>query len=237
MKKLLLILLFPTLGYGQQLFTFRPYISTTVEDSMLVTSGSDTVFALAADIIDTASVVAGVGVLGAGIPFGTKVVSLSATGDTLIIDNDATATSASQSLSFGYFTGSQAYQASDALGWPFLIPNFKVIYSIVIVDDATQLATSVIPVFFNGAFTPTMDNAAFTPSDADADKIIGVTTLATSYTLGANKVWTQASTALPIYLNARSSWLTAPKIYCQLVAGGIGTFTAIDNLTVNIIGE
>jgi hypothetical protein len=228
------LLLFAVTAQSQVVQRVRPFVSTVTADSILVTLGSDTLFANRADIFDTANVVAGIRIQGKGIPFGSTVVSLTETGDTLIISADATATDTLVTVSLGYFAGSQAYQAGDALGWLFRMNNFKRIDNVVVVDDASQLATGVTLAVFSQEIIAAPDNLAFTPTDADADKLNAVFLLSVSNAWGANKVWSLPATTLPLPVKSGQG---SSGLWGQLVSGGIGTYTAIDNLTVIITGE
>lgn len=201
-----------------------PVISTTAI-TCATTVNSTTVTSSAA----FGSVVAGQRIVGAGIPFNTTVASKTDS-STIIISKAATATAASVSLRFGYFT-SAIYAAGDTLGFPFYLPVSK-INNIYVIDN-DKVITAVKLVIFSDEFTETADNAAFAPSDADAAKIIGYVSLATSETLGNNTIVTQASTALPLDV----STARGDKRTCQLVCVGTPTFTAVDSLAVIFMGD
>lgn len=197
-----------------------PAISTTGL-TCGTTAGSKTVTSSAA----FASVEAGQRVVGAGIPFGTVVASKE-TSSSITLSKPASATSASVTLQFGYFT-SAAYAAGDALGFPFEVTMSR-IDNVIVVDAAKQI-TAVKLLFFSDTFIETADNAAFGISDADAAKIIGYLSLATSEVFANNQIVTGSGTQLPITLGG--------KTYCQLIVVGSPTFLAVDGLTVNLMGE
>ena len=204
-----------------------PTISTTAV-TCATTIGSSTVTSSAA----FGSVVAGQRIVGAGIPFMSKVLS-KADASTITIGNlagqavNATATSASVSLRFGYFT-SAIYAAGDALGFPFVIGTKKI--TNVVVVDAAKVITAVKLLVFGKPFTETADNAAFAPSDADAANLIGYLSLATSEVFANNQIVTGAATGLPIDTSGFEK-------YGQLIVVGTPTFLTVSDLTVNILGE
>lgn len=174
------------------------------------------------------SVLAGQYVYGAGIPIGARVKTVTDTSN-IILTVNATATSASVSLQFGYFTSLQ-YAAGDALGFPFAL-DMKKIGQIVVVDNDKQI-TAIKGYIWNAEpATVTADNAAYAPSDADAAKIIGYFSLTTNITLSNNTVILSAATDIPLWCD------TGKRKFCQLIVVGTPTFTAVDSLTVNFIGE
>jgi len=221
---------------AQVTFTVRPLVGTTVIDSSVVTSGSTLIRKTGTPaVFDTAKVKAGKRIQGPGIPFGATITQVNQSSrDSLYISSAATATTALATISVEFFTSSQAYTAGDALGWLFRMPKFKRIDNIIITDDASQLATGVTLVVFDSVITPTADNAAFSPTDADVDHLVGLGLLSVSNAWGVNKVWTLPATTLPIHTRSANS---SSYYFGQLVAGGVGTYTAIDNLTLTIIGE
>lgn len=200
----------------------KPFISTTT-----LTCGTTVASATVTSSAAFGSVVAGQAVFGAGIPFGTTVTSVTDT-STIIISKIATATAASASLQFSYYT-SAAYTAADVLGFPFQLDMKKIgqIYAI----DNDKVITALKGYVFSSPFTPTLDNAAFAPSDADAAKVIGYFSLTTSNALTNNTVIYSAVTDMPL-------WIESAKVrWCQLVAVGTPTFAAVNSLTVNFLGE
>ena len=228
---LLMLLALP--AFGQEVFfQYKPLVSTVTVDSGVVTSGSRLVYFPRINYVDTANVVAGIRIQGAGIPYGATIDSLKASGDSIYISSAATATDTLALVSLGYFLSS-AYASGETMGWPFIVNDFKKINSVTIVDDAATVATGITAVFFQRGFTATMDTIAFAPSDADMEFFSGLMTLSVINTWGANKVITQPTTTLPIWVKP----ISGNRMYCQLVAGGTATFTAINNLTVKITGE
>lgn len=235
MKHLLLfLLLVPTLAFGQRLIQIRPVVSTTEVDSIATTINSTSVELHDDAVGDFASVTAGMRVEGNSIPFGTTVVSNS--GDTLLVlSNAATATVALDSLRFGYFT-SLAYADGDALGFPFSIGSVRKVHSVFVADDADQM-TSLELYFFVDTFSESEDNAAFAPSDADVDKIVGYRVLGVTQDLGGAKIVTMDDTELPLDLPMTRDSSGESRIIVQMVSTGAWTFTAVNNITINFIVE
>jgi len=177
------------------------------------------------------NVVVGQRIQGAGIPLGTTVVTK--TNDTsLVISNAATATDTLQDVRFNYFT-SLAYAAGDAMGFPVTVPPFRKLKQVILIDDAKQI-TSADLVFFGSAFTETADNVAFAPSDADAENIIGYLTVGGT---GANKALGNNTLMVLPFTTLGPEFSQGGTMYCQLVAVGTPTFTAVDNLTLKFIFE
>jgi hypothetical protein len=203
--------------------SIKPTISTTT-----ITCGTTIASTAVTSSAGFGSVVAGQKVFGAGIPYGTTVVTVTDTSN-IVISNKATATAASASLQFSYYT-SAAYTAGDCVGFPFEIGMQK-INQIVVVDNDKVVATNLKFYIFDGLPAVTLDNAAFAPSDADAAKLVGVVTVSTFTTLGNNIIGLSAATDQPVWVN------TAKVKYCQIVCGGTPTFSAVDSLTINIMGE
>ena len=224
---LLLVLMCGT-TFSQNSFSIKPVISTTV-DSSNVTSGSDTVTAVTAGGLS--SVTKGMRVVGPGIPFGTTVSSVIDT-STIILSAEATATDDTALVRYGHFT-SAAYTAGDAMGFPFAVPTMRNLKQVILIDDAKQI-TSADLVFFSSTFTETADNAAFAPSDADAENIIGYLTVGGS---GFSKALSNNTTMVLPFTTVGPSFSTGSKMYCQLVVVGTPTFTAVDNLTLKFIYE
>jgi hypothetical protein len=234
---LLVLSLFAVLAFGQQqIFQYKPVVGSATIDSAKVTSASTTIKWARFDSYDTAKVVVGLRIQGKGIPYGATISRVVDTGDTLVISAAATESdggaAGGQQISIGYL-GSAAYGAGETLGWPFICPSFRKIYSVTIVDDAKSLATSVTAAFFSRAFTPVPDTVAWGVSDADLEYFQGLMTMSVINSWGLNLIMTPPVTALPIYTKVPDG----QRLYCQLVAGGTGTFTAIDNVTVTIVGE
>lgn len=227
--KYLLLLLLPVLCFGQTLTSITPAIATTEIDSIVVTASSSTVYSVTKPFSGITKGMT-VGCNNNEFPLGTYVVS-NTNDSILVLSNTSDSTVALDSLRFAKFTNLQ-YSAGDALGFPFRVNNIHRINNVVVVDGAKQI-TAVKLIFFNGSFTPTEDNLAFAVSDADAFKIMGYLSLATSEVFTNNQLVTGAATTLPINLGNT----VGNAIWCQLVCVGTPTFTAVNNLRVNILGE
>jgi len=200
----------------------QPVISTTAL-TCVTTAGSKTVTSSAA----FGSVLADQAIQGAGIPWGTTVLSKE-TSSSITISNPASATSASVSLRFGYFT-SLAYADEDALGFPFELP-FKKINNIMVIDAAKQI-TALELAFFRKPFVPSADNAAFAPSDADMAELMGFLVLDGTKVYGDNQIVYYDAGPLQLPLDVGG------KTYVQLIAQGAATFLTVSDLTLNISGE
>lgn len=207
----------------------KPVISTTA-----VTCGTTAGSSAITSSAGFGSVTVGMRIVGAGIPFNSVVGEVTDTSNISIINAEtklpapATATSASVSLRFGYFT-SAAYSSGDALGFPFRV-DLNLVWNAIIIDAAKQITKAKL-YFFTGPFVESADNAAFNPSDADASKLCGYIAIATSVVLTSNHIVTQGNTALPVHLGTGPVW-------CQLVVDtDTPTFLAVDDLTVVLTGE
>ena len=205
------------------LYTYQPDISTSAL-TCLTTGGSPTVTSAA----QFGSVLAGQRVFGAGIQFGTTVLSKT-DASTITLSKPATATSGGVSLQFSYFTGSQAYTAGDVLGFPFPVYLKKI--NQIMVIDVEKAIVAVKLYFFSGPFAPTADNAAFAPADADARLILWYASYTNTVAQSANQIIYSGLTDLPILMpDSKIPW-------CQLVCVGTPTFAAATPLTVNFLGE
>ncbi len=223
MKHLFWLLLLPTILFGQSISSIVPVVASTEIDSIVVTSGSATIYSVTKPF---SGVTSGMRVVGLRVPFMTTVVS-NTNDSILVLSNACTATIALDSMRFGTYTNLQ-YTAGDAMGFPFEVP-FSKINNVIVEDDAKQI-TAVKLLFFSDKFTETEDNLAFAISDADAKKIVGYLSLTVSEVFANNQIVTGAATTLPIIVPSR-------KLYCQLIAVGTPTFTAVNNLRVTITGE
>lgn len=209
-------------------YRVTPVISTTAL-TCATTVGSNIIESSA----QFGSVVAGMRIVGAGVPFNSIVEAVTDDSTLTIINAEtksdalATATAASVSLRFGYFT-SLAYASGDVLGFPFRVP-MTIIRNAIIIDAVKQITKARL-YFFSKPFTEIADNAAFAPSDADATNLCGYISLTTSIVLTSNQIVTQAVTALPVDVGG--------DCWCQLVVDtDTPTFTAVNNLTVLLAGE
>jgi len=133
------------------------------------------------------------------------------------------------------------YAAGDALGGLLTFANAVrsvggsgIVTKVVIIDrDQERAATDLV--LFNQTFTPTADNAAFDPSDADLANCIGyIDVAATDY---ANFVDNSVA--------AKSSGLRMPfpitlvgtSLFGQMVTRGTPTYTAVNDITVKLTIE
>ena len=135
-----------------------------------------------------------------------------------------------------------AYTAGDALGGLLTFANAvraagrgAVITKVVIIDTANQEAP-VDLVLFNQTFTPTADNAAFNPSDADLANCIGyIDVAATDY----------SSFNQDNAVAAKSSGLGMPfpivlvgtSLFGQMVVRDAPTYAATDDLIIKLTIE
>lgn len=234
MKKILLLFVFASTALAQlRVVEVTPLISTVGVDSVIAKNGSDTLKARLADF-DSAAV--GQKIVGTYIPFGATITAVQ--GDTIIvISSTLTVASSPDSLakvSIGKFQGSQAYASSDALGFPFEVTGLgSSIHQIIVEDDSKQI-TGVDIVFFDSLFAPTVDTAAFAPSDADARNIVGYITIGGT---GANKALTNNNILQIPFTNAVWPVPKSKRYVCQLVATSTPTFTASNNLRIKFIVE
>ncbi len=216
------------------------YIVSITNDTTLVIS--DTCTATSQTTGDTitfynapsrfASVTTGMRIIGAGIPYNATVTVVDTT--TLTLSSVATASSAALSVNIGY-VATTAYTSGDQVGFPFEIVtgvdlSKKLIWlqSINVTDDADQGAALEL-VVFDSIFTPSLDNAAFTPSDAHADNIIAVVPITTWYNFGANQVSTEPNLGIPLKLKQGQN-----KFYGILVTRGTPTFAAVTDLKLKL---
>lgn len=225
MKTLIALLFILTIpAFGQTSVSSSPAISTTEIDSIITDSTSTTVRSVTKPF---SGITAGMRVVGLRIPFMTTVVS-NTNDSILVLSNKPTATVALDSMRFAKFTQLQ-YSAGDALGFPFEVPLHAV--KNVIVEDDSKQATSIKLLFFRDRFTETEDNLPFAISDADAKKVIGYMLVDSNNVYANNHIMYKPQTTLPIYFG------NSVHIYCQLIAVGTPTFTAVDNLRVTLIGD
>jgi hypothetical protein len=186
------------------------------------TAGSRTVTSVAL----FGSVVVGQKVFGIGIPLGATVTAVAST-SSITISDPATATG-TPTLQFSYFAAT-AYTAGDCLGWLFEIPMMRI--DNIFIVDAAKVITAAKMYVYHSVPTPTLDNAAFAPTDADAAKLIGYYSLTGTVALANNQVIFPADAELPL------AQVRAKQMYGQLVVVGTPTFAAVNEVTVNIGGE
>lgn len=212
---------------AQQMVKVKPYLSTMVVDSVVVTAGRDTIVFLNAD---ADSAVAGQYIFGPGIPYGTTIsVAIS---DSLIkISDDPTATDTLATVAFTDFVDS-AYAIGDVVGTPVEIPkNWTMIHRIQVVD-ADDVQDSLYAYIFDGEPNYDVDNTAFSPADSDAVNIVAYINLCTSVDVGASKIMYTPMAQVPIVIkrNEDAYWM-------YLVAGGAQNSTVQQPLTVILWGE
>ena len=224
----LFLFLFMGLDHAQNfMLKVTPTISTATV-AVDADSAKDTIKAHTAGGLK--SVTVGMRVVGTSIPFGSYVVQVIDT-TTVRISNKTTNAISNTGVQWGYFT-SAAYAAGDALGFPLTIQPFRQIKEIIVEDDDKQI-TSVDMVFFDTTFTETKDTAAFSPSDADARRIVGYVTVGgTGFekSLANNYVMVLPFTDMPLQFSVK-------KLYVQMICVGTPTFTTSSSLHITFIGE
>jgi hypothetical protein len=198
----------------------KPIISTTPL-TCVTTVGSKVITSAAL----FGSVTQGMRLVGAGIPFNSKVVTKTST-SSITIDNAATATSAAVTLRFGYFT-SAAYATGNTLGFPFQVGLDKV-NDIIVTDVAKQL-TKLKLYFFDAPFTEVADHAAFAPLAADAAKVIGYVEITANQTLTNFNLMNYGT-------EFNLGGIDLP--WCQAVVDGDSpTFAHVNDVCINFIGD
>lgn len=129
-----------------------------------------------------------------------------------------------------------AYHAGDAVGGLLTFADAASVYKgdgkitkVVIVDDAKQ--TAVLDLWlYDRAFTPTADNAAWDPSDADNQHCLGVIhILAADYGPGADNMVASVDCDFDFTLVAGGT-----SLFGQLACIGAPTYAAVDDLTVKL---
>ena len=131
-------------------------------------------------------------------------------------------------------SASTIYAAGDAVGGLLTFVNAArvsagggVIKSMIIVDD-DQEAGALELWLFNQTFTATADNAAFDPSEADLENLVGVITT-------NDGTWFDTANQSVADVEASRRYdLTGTSLFGQLVTRGTQTYTAVDDLTVKI---
>lgn len=232
MKHILVGLLLLVAGSvsAQQMVQVKPYLSTVVVDSVVVTAGSDTLLFSGIDAQDADSAVVGQYIFGPGIPYGTKIATVIS--DSLLeMDEDALVTTALATIAFTDFVDS-SYAIGDVVGTPVSIPkNWTMIHRIEIVD-VDDVQDSLYAYIFDGEANYDVDNTAFSPADSDAINIVAYINLCTSVDVGASKIMYTPMVATPIIIkrNEGGYWLT-------LVAGGAQDNTSQQPLTIILWGE
>jgi hypothetical protein len=129
-----------------------------------------------------------------------------------------------------------AYSAGDAVGGLLTFANAArvsggggVIKSVVIIDDAGQDAELELWLF-DRTFTAMADNAAWAPSEADLENLVGVISTADSA-----RGWMAAGTPSVITIDVATRFdLNGTSLFGQLVTRGTPTFAATDDVTVKV---
>jgi hypothetical protein len=129
-----------------------------------------------------------------------------------------------------------AYSAGDAVGGLLTFANAArvsggggVIKSVTIIDDAGQDAELELWLF-DRTFTAMADNAAWAPSEADLENLVGVISTADSA-----RGWMAAGTPSVITIDVATRFdLNGTSLFGQLVTRGTPTFAATDDVTVKV---
>jgi hypothetical protein len=129
-----------------------------------------------------------------------------------------------------------AYSAGDAVGGLLTFVEAASVYKgdgkitkVVIVDDAKQAAVLDLWLF-DRTFTPTADNGAWDPSDADNQHCLGVIhILAADYGPGADNNVASVDCDFDFTLVAGGT-----SLFGQLACIGTPTYAATDDLTVKL---
>lgn len=117
--------------------------------------------------------------------------------------------------SAGLTIATTAYTAGDQVGTIFTFANAARITSGgglitgVRLIDAGDVLGAVDVVFFDSTVTLAADNAAFSLSDADALKVVGLVQLAGAYDLGPNRLCQAFNLAVPFALSGGTSLFAA----------------------------
>jgi hypothetical protein len=136
-----------------------------------------------------------------------------------------------------------AYSAGDAIGGLLEFENAASVYqqsgiirNVVITDRAKQ-SVAMNLWLFNRSFTPTVDNAAFTPTDADLDNCIGVINFVAAnwFPAAASSVATTTALIPPFYFKLQDPG--DASLYGQLVAVGTPTYAATNDLSITLVIE
>ncbi len=135
-----------------------------------------------------------------------------------------------------------AYSAADAVGGLLTFADVGAGYSpcakitkVTVIDDAAQAA--VLDLFlYSQEITPTADNGAFSPSDADNQFCVGVIHIAAAdYGSGDDNNVATVECDLPITLSGASpasAGLVGTDLWGQLTCIGTPTYAATDDITI-----
>lgn len=138
----------------------------------------------------------------------------------------------------GLTTATTTYTSGDTLGTLFTLANAAqttggsgYITGVTLVDAADVIG-AVDVVFFDSSVTLASDNAAFSISDADALKVVGIVQLAGAYDIGANRVAQSTNIALPYTCSGGTSLFAG-----LLTRSGHTFFGAVTNLQLTVYVE
>ena len=123
-----------------------------------------------------------------------------------------------------------AYASGDTLGTLITIDDClsdtngtATIMDITVVDNAGQ-DVEIGFYFYNASVTLASDNAAYTVSDADANKCVGYVSVSDYVTGGTSKsIGQKRNVGLQVYSDG-----TTRNVYCGLIILGAPTYTASD---------
>lgn len=129
-----------------------------------------------------------------------------------------------------------AYVAGDAVGGLLTFASAArisggggVIKTVSVVDDAGQDAELELWLF-NQTFTAMTDNAAWAPSEADLENLVGVIS-----TEDSAQGWLAAGTPSAITIDVATRYdLTGTSLFGQLVTRGAPAFAATDDVTIKV---
>jgi len=114
----------------------------------------------------------------------------------------------------GLTTAATGYTAGDQVGTEFTIANAASVSAgsgtilSVILQDTADIIGAYDVVFTRSSITPASDNAAYSISDADSQKIIGIVQLAGSYDIGGNHIAQAHGLSVPFDCAATSLFAT-----------------------------
>lgn len=126
-----------------------------------------------------------------------------------------------------------AYAAGDAVGGLLTFANaarsqHTGVVATVVVSDLAAQGVNLDLVLFGAVFTPTADNAPFSPSDADLLNCIGVVPITAHYAFATNGISEARNVGL--WFESQSE-----TIYGQLVTRGAPTYASTSDLRVTIV--
>lgn len=140
--------------------------------------------------------------------------------------------------STGLTTATTAYTAGDQVGARFTFASAArasggtgTLVGVTLVDAADIIGAYDVAIFDSSA-TLASDNAAFSISDADALKLVGIVQLAGAYDIGGNRVAQAFNLAMPYACSGGSS------LYAGLICRvGHTFFAAAGNLQLTLLVE